>query len=113
MSVFVGATIALECSVTNRQSTELHWLRDNKPFAYLTYANEEDQASQWENYEYSDDPSGTGGSFRSRHKVAASGALQIFNARILDSGKYTCLASNSHGQAKVDAYLTVTGLYWL
>ena len=107
MSVHVGSTILLECSVTNPETTDIHWLKDSKPFAYSSDDDDEEGAGQSDEYdadEYSNPD------VRNRHKVAPNGALQIFNAMSNDTGTYSCIATNPTGQAKVDAYLRVTGL---
>ena len=108
MSVHVGSTILLECSVTNPDTTDINWLKDSKPFAYSSDANDDEEgAGQSEEYDADEYTNPDG---RHRHKVAPNGALQIFNAMLSDTGTYSCVATNPTGQSKVDAYLRVTGL---
>ena len=76
MSVHVGSTILLECSVTDPETTELRWLKDGKSFAYSSHDNEEEGAGQSEK-EYDTDVY-MNSDVRNRRKVAPSGALQIF-----------------------------------
>ena len=110
MSVYVGSTILLECTVTDPEATDIHWLKDGSPFAYSSDDNEEAEGAGQGADEYdADEYSNLEG--RNRHKMAPSGALQIFNAMSRDSGRYSCVATNPTGvTAQVNAYLRVTGL---
>ena len=107
MSVHVGSTILLECSVADPERTRIHWLKDKKPFAYVSHdARSLGQSEDEEEYDVTEywNPE-----VRNTRKVAPGGALQIFNTRLGDAGFYACVATNAHGQARVEAYLGVTG----
>ncbi len=104
MTVHVGSTILLECSVKDPGSADIHWLRDNKPFPYASRDPDAEDQSE-EEYEYASPEA------RITHKMAASGALQIFNTRLADAGLYSCVATSAAGQATAHAYLGVTGRF--
>ncbi len=96
MSVEVGATIAMPCSVDDSDAITITWLKDNKPLLDSP----------------TDGPGHKGELRDSRHKMAPSGALQVFNVRLVDAGEYTCVASNNDDNSvRMSAFLTVTGLY--
>ena len=111
MSVYVGSTILLECTVTDPETTDIHWLKDGSPFAYSSDDNEEEAEGAGQGAEEYDTDEYSNLEGRNRHKMAPSGALQIFNAMSHDSGRYSCVATNpTGGTAQVNAYLRVTGL---
>ena len=89
MTVMTGDTIVIPCSVPDPivSMVTLTWSRGGKPLR-----GQHD---------------GVGGH---GHRVAPSGALQLFNVRPSDAGTYVCTVSNEAGVVTMRAILSVEGM---
>lgn len=90
MTVMTGDTIVIPCSVPDSMVTKvtLMWSRDGKPL----------------------DQRGAGDLGGHGHRIAPSGALQLFNVRPQDAGTYICTVSNEAGSVTMVASLSVSGM---